>query len=414
MILRSNSLQIPLRDKSVHCVITSPPYWGLRDYGVAGQLGLEKTPEEYVEKMVQVFREVWRVLRDDGTLWLNMGDSYNSAGRDGHGTRIGYKQGTNRASANGDDQNRPTSQGLKPKDLCGIPWRVAFALQADGWYLRSDIIWAKPNPMPESVTDRPTRAHDYIFMLAKSPKYFFDQEAVKVPASEDTHARYARGRSNHHKWADGGPGNQTIAKTFEHMRAPGVTPKSAPAGSGIKNNESFSEAVKDIVGSRNIRTVWTIATQPFPGAHFATFPEELARRCILAGTSEKGYCPECGKPWVRVVTKEKVPDHRDRGQSYITKLTGERGSSKSLESNGNMLAYLEKYEIESKTVGWRQSCLCGLVTTYPGVILDPFFGAGTVGIVAQKYNRRFVGLELKMDYCQMSKKRIYSQTPAMI
>lgn len=178
-----------LPSASVQCCVTSPPYFGLRNYGVAGQIGLEDTAEEYVAKLVEVFREVWRVLRSDGVLFLNLGDSYNAAGREGHGTRIGYKQGTNRASANGSDSYRPSADNLKPKDLLGIPWRVAFALQADGWYLRSDIIWSKPNPMPESVTDRPTKAHEYIFLLSKSERYFYDAEAVREVATHEGETR---------------------------------------------------------------------------------------------------------------------------------------------------------------------------------------------------------------------------------
>lgn len=273
-----------LPDKCVQMCVTSPPYWGLRDYGVSGQLGLEATPEEYVAKMVQVFREVRRVLRDDGTCWVNLGDTYNAAGRKTHGTRIGYKQQTNRASAIGADVNRCTSPDLKSKDLIGIPWHVAFALQSDGWYLRSDIIWHKSNPMPESVKDRPTKSHEYLFLLSKQEQYYYDADSVKVKSSPDSHARYARGRSDYHKWADGGPGNQTPAKTMAHMRKPGVNPKCAESGSGIKQNTSFSAACKDLVDFRNIRTVWTLSTEAFPEAHFATFPKALVRPCILAGS----------------------------------------------------------------------------------------------------------------------------------
>lgn len=282
-----------LPDKSVNCCVTSPPYWGLRDYGHADQIGMEKTPEEYVAKMVGVFREVRRVLRDDGTLWLNLGDSYNAAGRDGHGTRVGYKQGTNRASATGGDACRPSADSLKPKDLIGIPWRVAFALQADGWYLRQDIIWAKPNPMPESVRDRCTKAHEYVFLLSKSEKYYYDQDAIKEPVAEDTNARYERGRSDSHKYSDGGPGGQTIAKSFSHMKKSGSKKKSWGTNETDDRTEGSGqvETQRGIPweGSvRNKRSVWTITTKPFKGAHFATMPPELAETCVLAG------CPEGG------------------------------------------------------------------------------------------------------------------------
>ena len=208
----------------VQMCVTSPPYFGLRDYGVSGQIGVETTVEEYVKAMVETFRAVRDILVDDGTLWLNLGDSYNAAGRKGHGTRQGVKQGTNRASAVGADRCRPSVDGLKEKDLIGIPWAVAFALRNDGWYLRQDIIWAKPNPMPESVQDRCTKSHEHIFMLAKSPKYYFDAKAIAEPC----------------------------------VRA------------------------KD--GKRNRRDVWIITPKPFKGAHFATFPPDLIAPCILAAS----------------------------------------------------------------------------------------------------------------------------------
>ena len=237
-----------LEGQSVNCVVTSPPYFGLRDYGHDGQIGLEQTPDEYVAKLVEVFREVRRVLRDDGTVWLNLGDSYNAAGREGHGTRHGYKQGTNRASATNTDNCRPSVADLKPKDLIGIPWRVAFALQADGWYLRQDIIWHKPNPMPESVRDRCTKAHEYIFLLSKSERYWFDSDAMQEPASKG-----AAGSEFH------------TGKTAAHQM-------------GRSSNAKRTED-----GTRNRRSVWTVATKPYKGAHFATFPPDLIRPCILAG-----------------------------------------------------------------------------------------------------------------------------------
>lgn len=280
-----------LPDESVNCCVTSPPYWGLRDYGVAGQLGLEKTPDEYVSKIVDVFREVRRVLADDGTLWLNIGDSYAATSKNrteaqaSNGTGLQGGLFTQFAILR---QQSKVVDGLKPKDMVGIPWRVAFALQADGWYLRQDIVWSKPNVMPESVRDRCTKSHEYIFLLSRCPRYHFNQEAIKEPASPDTHARYARGRSGDHKWADGGPGNQTLATSMEHMRKPGVNPKAAQNANGSRQNASFSEAVKDIVDERNKRSVWTVPTHGFPGAHFATFPPKLIEPCILAG------CPAGG------------------------------------------------------------------------------------------------------------------------
>lgn len=233
--------------------VTSPPYYGLRNYGEEGQIGLEETPEEYTRRLVEVFREVRRVLKDDGTLWLNIGDSYADSGK-----------GRNR-------------NGLKRKDLIGIPWLLAFALRADGWYLRSDIIWQKPNAMPESVKDRPTRAHEYIFLLSKSERYHYDTEAVKEPAvgfynaapagSAGTKKPNARRRGNSRTFRGGG--------AYTHDQAVENSAKVERQSHGLIPNET---------GKRNRRTVWTIATRPYKGAHFATFPEELVRPCILAGS----------------------------------------------------------------------------------------------------------------------------------
>jgi len=240
-----------LEPQSIDCIVTSPPYWGLRDYGHPGQFGLERTPQEYVAKLVDLFARLRPALKDEGTVWLNLGDSYASdiKGSGGHSAKQVSNAGSRYAP-------RRYDPGLKPKDLCGIPWRVAFALQEDGWYLRSDIIWHKPNPMPESVTDRPTKAHEYVFLLAKSERYYFDQEAVREPLDGPLHA----------------PGNK-------------------PAFGDVLRNDFRPERMGVVWGNpagRNIRTVWTITTKPYSGAHFATMPPDLAERCIKAG------CPEGG------------------------------------------------------------------------------------------------------------------------
>lgn len=312
-----------LADESAHCVVTSPPYWGLRDYGVAGQLGLERTPDEYVENMVDVFREVRRVLRDDGTLWLNLGDGYagsrgaqspEHAGK--HAPNVSalsanqVKAARIRESGTGSLSRTP---GLKAKDLIGMPWRVAFALQADGWFLRADIIWAKPNPMPESVRDRPTKAHEYVFLLSKSERYYYDAQSVAEPVAESTVARLAQptlGEQAGSARANGG------AKTNGNMKAVG------PRFGGIAEG-----------GKRNARSVWTIATQPYRGAHFATMPPELAERCILAGSK-------------------------------------------------------------------------------PGdTVLDPFGGAGTTGLVADRLGRDATLIELNPEYAALARSRITSDAP---
>jgi DNA modification methylase len=284
-------------EKSVQTCITSPPYWGLRDYGHDGQIGLEQTPDEYIAKMVEVFGEVRRVLRDDGTLWLNLGDSYWSdtpSRKDPVESMWGNRPARDISDGRGNipKVNRrgglgTTPKGIKPKDLVGIPWRVALALQADGWWLRQDIIWHKSNPMPESITDRCTKSHEYIFLLAKSNLYYFDHEAIKEKSvTGDTRKPYgsdgAWGMDGRDKWEEG-KGQQR------------------PNADGSK---------------RNRRSVWSIKVKPYTGAHFATFPEKLVEPMVLAGSSEVGCCPSCGAPWGRgenIVEWEPTcdcPEHR--------------------------------------------------------------------------------------------------------
>lgn len=241
----------PLPSESVNCIVTSPPYWGLRDYGHEGQLGLEATPQEFVSKMTEIFRECRRVLTADGVCWVNLGDSYCNTNGYARAQTEFQRQGRNDAPANDRNMSALHAAGFKTKDLVGIPWRVAFALQDDGWYLRSDIIWAKPNPMPESVRDRPTKAHEYIFLLTKNARYWYDAAAIAEDGA-------GGGKFN---------GSPTYA-------------------AGDRNDAGRRD--RSTVTKVNARTVWSISTQGYPGAHFATFPEELPRRCILAG------CPEGG------------------------------------------------------------------------------------------------------------------------
>lgn len=312
-------------EKSVQCVVTSPPYWGLRDYGTATweggsqecdhkqgrpgagradgivdersqrnrdgvgsmggdckkcgairidkQIGLEPTPREFVEKMVAVFAEVWRVLKDDGVIWVNLGDSY-AANRTYQvpSTKGGVKHGP----AQGCEGNGSTvPEGLKPKDLVGIPWRVAFALQEAGWYLRSDIIWSKPNPMPESVTDRPTKAHEYIFLLSKNERYFYDADAIKEPVNGGAHARTPGNKGHKHTSAyeDGDERHRTKAGLVDYA-----------AKVRAKNNTSFNDAMAVMPDVRNKRSVWTVPSAPYKEAHFATYPPDLIKPCILAGS----------------------------------------------------------------------------------------------------------------------------------
>jgi DNA modification methylase len=348
-----------LPEKSVHCVVTSPPYWGLRDYGVEGQIGLEPTPEEYLEKMMQVFKEVHRVLRDDGTLWLNIGDSYANAQPRGRME----DQGDLSTGDHGEliPKRDWSCWNLKQKDLVGMCWRVAFALQSEGWYLRSDIIWAKPNPMPESITDRPTRSHEYVFLLTKKARYFYDADAVR-----------------------------------EASIRPDLIGKSRLSGvlglEGQRNDCGRQHDYCDPAG-RNRRTVWEIATQPTPEAHFATFPEALVEPCIKAGTSERGCCSVCGAPWVRVVEKElpeaRKNNHRDNGHLSPSKIPRSKGDLNPIV----------------KTVDWQPSCTCN-AETVPCVVLDPFGGSGTVAKVARDLNRDAVLIEINPAYVEIARRKL--------
>jgi DNA modification methylase len=360
---------------SVHCVVTSPPYWGLRDYGVEGQLGLEPTPEEYVTTMVAVFRAVRRVLRADGTLWLNMGDSY--AGSDGLGRNDADRNFTG-GGGNHAGSGNPGWQGihrrettLKPKDLVGMPWRLAFALQADGWFLRADIIWAKPNPMPESVTDRPTKAHEYVFLLTKSARYFYDADAVREPASASTLGRW--GDTPSRRRPNGTP-------TYGHI----------PGGNtcGV-----------DATAGRNLRSVWTIPSAPFLDAHFATFPPTLAARCIQAGTSENGCCRACGAPWARTVDRSYAPTPRAPAPNK-----GRLGASGERAANMTRDGFVPNRTPEIVTTGWAPACACD-APPVPCTVLDPFAGSGTVGLVAEALGRRSLLIELAPPYIAMAQAR---------
>jgi DNA modification methylase len=311
-----------LEDGKVNCCVTSPPYFGLRDYGVDGQIGLEETPDAFVAEMVELFREVRRVLRDDGTLWLNLGDSYQNA--KGQSGGFDPKQPARRhlRAARPQDKAIP---GLKPKDLIGIPWRVAFALQADGWYLRQDIIWSKPNPMPESVQDRCTKAHEYIFMLSKSARYFYDIDAIKEPMSLSSVERLSQDVESQTG------SNRVPGKTNGNMKAVGRVDKQRGHGrrhAGFNDRWDAMERAEQCTGMRNKRSVWEVATQPFSEAHFATFPPALIEPCIKAG------CPA------------------------------------------------------------------------GGTVLDPFGGAGTTGLVADRLQRNAILIELNPAYAEMARKRL--------
>ena len=330
-----------LPDRSVHTCVTSPPYFGLRDYGVDGQIGLEDTPEVFVARLVEVFREVRRVLREDGTLWLNLGDSYG-----------------------------------KNKQLLGIPWRVAFALQADCWYLRQDIIWQKPNPMPESIKDRCTKAHEYIFMFSKSAKYFYDSEAVKEPAVT----------KDGFKFTDGGKDKQR-----GHSRR----------HAGFNGRYAEKIASDGPPETRNRRSVWTVATKPFKGAHFATFPPDLIEPCVLAGAPER-CCAACGLPYERIVDKQTSFE----GGSGKAGRSAEEVNASGKWSGQQYGTNLKLGPVNStRTIGFEPSCSCG-AHIVGGTVLDPFGGSGTTAGVALKHGRRAVLCELNPDYAEMIPSRI--------
>lgn len=527
-------------DESVHCIITSPPYWGLRDYGTADwqggdpacdhrparkngtesstlqgsitgnheyegfkgdtcprcgarrvdrQLGLEATPEEYIAEIVAIFHECRRVLRSDGTLWLNMGDCYASS--------------VNGRSAAEDDRtfrDKPFStavSGLKPKDLVGMPWRLALALQADGWWLRSDIIWHKPNPMPESVTDRPTKAHEYVFLLTKSgnPLYWThrDLPGTRSKPAPDWRWIHVSGQEltqppddPHWKRCTvecpdcGGSGWQTInyddnglfggqsfriecercggkkrikawekvnlwrghdyfydveavrEKTGNEMSwdeyyqatAPGA---SWPSGGKSNNAGAYKpDGGRAYPTGRNRRSVWTISTESFSGAHFATFPTKLVEPCILAGTSARGVCPACGAPWQRVVERTAMEINR----------TNNHPPELRTRTSGTMTK-----PPTSTTTGWRPTCDChnkaveaewmcrgcktlqekiaiekeiSIADPVPALVLDPFFGSGTTGVVAIETGRHYLGIELNPDYIELARRRLAGAQPALI
>lgn len=424
-----------LPDASVQCVVTSPPYYGLRAYGTEpqvwggdakcnhifgddstkirrgtlnvgfnerwggspgakkqehaaglvvvtgsfcscgawrGELGQEPTLALYLDHLLAVFAEVWRVLRPDGTLWCNIGDSFNNrtkVRRSSHQPALnGYVDAEWRdVAANGGVRMSRTDDGLKEKDLMLVPFRFAIAMQQAGWWVRNDCIWAKTACMPESVTDRATRSHEYVFHFAKAARYYYDAEAVKEQSAEPDRVRNDR---------IGGASGHTVRHSLGGMMQG--------------------------VASRNLRTVWTLGPEPFSGSHFAVMPTEIPRRAILAGTSERGCCPRCGAPWRRVV--EKCPESKPttRGQQAWTAVTGQRDSRGGLP------------EREIVTTGWSPGCACDAGPPVPCTVLDIFLGSGTTALVADRLGRDCIGIELNEVYAEMARKRIASDAPLFV
>jgi DNA modification methylase len=452
-----------LPEASVQTVVTSPPYFGLRNYGAEGQIGLEPTPAEFVEALVGVFREVRRALRPDGTVWLNLGDSYcnsdkwggSSGGKNGDSTNggEGYRarrgggpagdvvdqHGHTRASRA--ERMRAVGGGAKPKDLLMIPARVALALRDDGWWLRKDIIWAKPNPMPESVEDRPTSAHEHVFLLARSEDYFFDAQAIAEPATGLEDADGFRGGA----YCDG--------ETFDNGGAGGRRKRSGNKVRVLAEDRGRPDGGGQHIGrsipwegsTRNARDVWTIATQPtgdqlcqrcgrfFGGrevqrlpkakpphrpdpvcrcgasdgwlAHYATMPVELARRCIAAGTSEVGGCGSCGAPWVRVVERKRTRDGEALAGSFNDPAQGHRIGATGVGHWRDQTAVA--------TTGWRPSCSCADPAPVAQRVLDPFGGAGTTALAARRLQRAVTLVELHPGYAELARHRVAADAPLL-
>mgnify|MGYP003665583719 FL=1 len=357
-----------INDSTVDCVVSSPPYFGLRDYGVEGQFGLEETLEEYIDKTVLLFEELRRVLKPQGTVWWNLGDSYanKSSAWGGRG-----KNSILNNTGLKDKQRRNTivPEGLKAKDLMMIPARVAIALSENGWYLRSEIIWHKPNPMPESVKDRPTSAHEKIYLFAKNKKYYYDADAIREKAKTKPTIR--------NKSAEGYQADYAKGKRFSE-------------GERTYGN-----------GYANKRNVWTVTTKPFKGAHFAVFPPDLIEPCIKAGSSEHGCCSECGNPYERDTKVVSVPQRttRDNMVGVIP------GRDKTSRMNSKEMESLVREEI-----GWIATCKCN-ADVVKSVVLDPFGGSGTTGLVANNLGRDAILIELNEKYVEIAKKRIGGDNP---
>lgn len=362
-----------LPDASAHCCVTSPPYFGLRDYDVDGQIGHEGTPDDYVAKLVDVFREVRRVLRDDGTLWLNIGDSYCSSDKWGGGKN--GNSGKHTVTKDGDvaswacRQKKPKIDGIKPKDLYGVPWMLAFALRSDGWWLRDEIVWHKPNPMPSSVTDRCTPSHEKVFLFAKSKRYFFDAEAIATPSNGHNGSSFVNGKTGGHHFGN------------------------------VQSNKDRIEQ-----NTSNCRNVWSIPTQPFPGAHYAVMPPRLAERCILAGTSEKGCCADCGAPYQRIVDKVRTRDGEPLEGSWQA---GQANQKIGASGVGHW-----RDKTETSTIGWEPTCPCS-GNVVAAFVLDPFGGAGTTGMVADRLQRNAILIELNPKNVDMARDRIKSDAPLL-
>lgn len=387
-----------------------------------GAFGLEPSVAMYVAHAVQIGEELRRVLRPDGTLWLNLGDSYSGSGRGPEGgLKSTIKVGETRAtqgSSNGLVRERP--EGLKPKDLVGVPWRVAFAYQSAGWYLRCDVIWAKPNPMPESVRDRPARSHEYIFLLTKSGRYFYDNDAVKNPLAAATLRELSTRYEGIAKKAYEGTGAQDPSATKTRV-VDGIRERVRQLGlktyEGIRQDGSPAEVEARIIGSAlasqvgsNLRSVWPIATEPYPGAHFATFPRRLVETCLKAATSSAGCCASCGAPYERRYeeTGEVVPAQDPDGPNgrRLERMAVESQDRPLVKEGGEPAGARTLPRAVRRDLGFVKACDCPGAERLPCLVLDPFSGSGTTCDVARSMGRRSVGIELNPLYVTMARERV--------
>jgi DNA modification methylase len=383
-----------LPDASVYACVTSPPYWALRSYldsehpDKPKEIGLELTPEAHVARMVEVFREVWRVLWDDGCFWLNYGDCYAaSPGQRKATDKAGDKQASNAGSVSCASRS---CAGLKPKDLVGMPWRVAFALQADGWYLRSASPWVKRSAMPESVTDRPTSALEYMFLLTKQPTYYFDMEAVrrKQNCPNANGMRFGGGKY---------PGNGVAAVCYSGN----VYDASALGGRAWRNSDFWFDSVGMLMQGEEI-VGFDVLPEPLKAKHYAAFPRDLVRPCVLA-SCPPATCPHCGAGWRRAVERGVLV----AGEGRKTSTHGAKGNRNG-DNHWNDANFKPGHSYDRQTLGWQPGCSCPhtQADTVPGVVLDPFMGSGTTGMVALELGMHFVGIELSEAYIEIARERI--------
>lgn len=425
-----------LLPKSIQCCVTSPPYFALRDYGVEKSkwpeitfklnewvpetvvpameccLGLEPDTVSFIAHLVHVFRIVRESLRDDGVLWVNMGDSYATSGKNRTKEQAEAKstlQGSKKSQSQSLKQQSKIVSGIKPKDLMGIPWMMALSMRADGWFLRQDIIWNKPNPMPESVTDRCSKSHEYIFLFSKSQKYFFDAESIRTPLADDSIARLAQDIENQKGSSRGYAGKRHNGNMKSILKKSFTSDQ---AGSGKINNVNRSGCFDGdgnlmVRPTANRKSVWTITTAAFKEAHFATFPEDIPEICIKAGTSKHGCCSKCYAPYKRVTETELLPTKKAAKISIVDERdhTADKNSS---GSNRQKDGHLPGHYNQITTLGWSPSCDCD-APVIPCTVLDPFSGSGKTPITAAKLDRNYIAFEISPEYHKMSEKISHQQ-----